>query len=307
MSPPSSPSTTQAIISSTSQTSILTYVHNISAPLPHAQLHTSNHLHHTNTTTSSNNSKKYKKSPSNHNFKETHTYCHKHVLCHRHQTETSQKVPLSFQHHKAVLQPDHNTSTISSSTTTTTKPPLLDSDTTPTNNQLPPIIPHYHCRHNHHQHRQHYHTVSIIGSNTSTNTTTTSNTSTQTEISIPTLKQLNMPILPRFHAIPPPHLQFDTPVIFHLTLLYLSPHFTGSPYDNNEKRSPSLGTSEDQNTPCSRNKSQPKKFLRNFKSIMTRKIKALTFPSPLSQFLLTPSAHYFMPSRSPIPFKLPIL
>ena len=105
-SPPSSPSTTQTIIYSTTQTSILSKAR---TNIPHTQPLTSGHLHHTNTTTSCNNSKKYKKYKKsknphhNHNSKEKCTYCHKHVPRHQHQTETSQKVPLSFQHHKFIL------------------------------------------------------------------------------------------------------------------------------------------------------------------------------------------------------------
>ena len=90
--PPSISSTTQAIIFSTTQISILT---NVNTTTSHNQPHTSGHLHHTQhpcllyQLQEIKKIKKIQKSPLNHYSKETCTHCYLHVPCHLHQTKTS--------------------------------------------------------------------------------------------------------------------------------------------------------------------------------------------------------------------------
>ena len=139
MNPPSSPSTTQAIISSTTQISILP---NVRTTTSHTQPHTSGHLHHT-TTPSSNNSKKSKKSKNPHQITipKRHPPIAKNMFPATNiRLKRPKKSPLSFQHHKTIRQLDHNTSPKSSSTTTTTKPHYSTQKPLP-HNQLPPILP----------------------------------------------------------------------------------------------------------------------------------------------------------------------
>ena len=112
------------------------------------------------------------------------------------------KSPIQFQHHKAIIQLDHNTSPKFSSTTTTTKAPPLHSEITPTQststntpstitvatttaNTATTTTPH---------------TVSTSYTITTANTTTTNNTSTQTDIPIPALMQLDIPISSRIRT-----------------------------------------------------------------------------------------------------------
>ena len=91
---------------------------------------------------------------------------------------------LPFQHHKAILQPDHNTSPKSSNTSTTTKPPPLNSEIVPTQStstNTPSII-----------------TVATTTANTATTTTTrtvsTSYTNTiQHQLNIPILSKIRTP------------------------------------------------------------------------------------------------------------------
>ena len=155
MNPPPSPSTTQAIISSTTQISILT---NVRTTTSHTLTHTSGHLHHMNTSTSSNNSKKSKKSKKSknpHQITTPHTCCHKHVSRQRYQTETSQKFlplipnsqsyPLARpQNQSKFLQQHHH------HTTPTTR--LKNYSRTINFHQY---SLHYHCCHNHRQHNHH--------------------------------------------------------------------------------------------------------------------------------------------------------
>ena len=110
---------------------------------------------------------------------------------------------LPFQHHKAILQLDHNTSPKSSSTTTTTtKPPPLNSEITPTQStstNTPTTITVATTTGNTATTTT-THTVSTSNTNTTANTTTTTNSSTQTNIPIPALMQLNIPILSRIRT-----------------------------------------------------------------------------------------------------------
>ena len=215
--PPFSPSTTQAIISSPLKSaSSLTSAPPPSTlnPTPQATFTTPTPPPPPITPKKSKKSIKTQKSTSNHNSKETRTY--KHVSCHRLHTETSQKVPLPFQHHKAILQLDHNTSPKSSSTTTTTttttKPPLLNSETTPTQStstNTPSTITVAITTANT---ATTTYTVSTIYTNTTINTTTTTNTSTQTHVPTPA------------HPAQAPHTHYlhnHTPVVLHLTLPHL--------------------------------------------------------------------------------------
>ena len=129
------------------------------------------------------------------------------------------KSPLPFQHHKAIIQLDHNTIPKSSSATTTTKPPPLNSEITPTQStstNTPSTI-----------------TVATTTANTATtttthtvstsytiptaSTTTTSNTSTQSDIPIPALMQLNIPIPSRIRT-PSTSLPYPCRPLSHPTL-----------------------------------------------------------------------------------------
>ena len=110
--------------------------------------------------------------------------------------------PLSFQHHKAILKLDHNTSSKSSSasTTTPTKLLLLNSETTPkqsTSTNTPSTITVTITIANT---AITIHTAGTIYTNTTTHTTTTTNTSTETNIQISAPMQLNIPISPRFRT-----------------------------------------------------------------------------------------------------------
>ena len=138
--PPSSPSTTQAIILPTTQISIIT---NVRTTTSHTQPHISGYLHHTNTPTSSKNFKKSKNSKNPHQI----------TILKRHAPTATNMFPatyiklkrpkkptLSFQHRKTIFQQDHNTSLKSSSTTTTRNPQYLIQKPLP-HNQLPSILP----------------------------------------------------------------------------------------------------------------------------------------------------------------------
>ena len=172
------PSTTQAIISTTQVCTNTTSFH--------AQPHNSGHLHHTNIPIS-NNSKKSKKSKKSKNPSPHITIPKRHAPANMFpatdfRLKCLKKSPLPFQHHKAILQPDHNTNPKSSDTTTTTT-------------KLPPLNPE----------------IPQKTQSTSTNipssvavATTTTNTSTQTDTPIPALMQLKIPILFRIQT--PPHL-----------------------------------------------------------------------------------------------------
>ena len=136
------------------------------------------------------------------------------------------KSPLSFQHHKAILKPHHNSTPKSSSTTTTAKPLPLDSDTTLmqlTSTNIPTIVGTTITNSTANTPTT-THTVSTIHihTNTMTNNTTTTNTSTQTNTPLPVLMQLNIPIPPRFHApstfITIPLLSIPPSLIFPCTL-----------------------------------------------------------------------------------------
>ena len=131
--------------------------------------------------------------------------------------------PLSFQRHKAILKLDHSTSPKPSSTTTTTKPTLFDPETTPT--QL---------------------------------TSTLSVPSTPTLLPLPPLPAAPVhkltsqyppscsstsPSKPRFHA-PSTSITIPLPPPPHPTLPHLSPHFTGSLHNTNQKGSPSYDAFE---------------------------------------------------------------
>ena len=113
------------------------------------------------------------------------------------------KSPLPFQHHKAILQLDHNTSPKSSSTTTTTKPPPLNSEITPTQSastNTPSSITVATTTANTATTTTN-HTISTFYTSTTANTTTTTtHTSTQTDKPIPALTQLNIPIPSRIHT-----------------------------------------------------------------------------------------------------------
>ena len=114
------------------------------------------------------------------------------------------KSPLPFQHHKAILQLDHNSSPKSSSpTTTTTKPPPLNSEITPTQSistNTPSSITAVTTTANTVTTTT-KHTISTSHTSTTANTTTTTNTSTQTDTPIPALMQLNIPISFRVHTL----------------------------------------------------------------------------------------------------------
>ena len=108
------------------------------------------------------------------------------------------KSPLPFQHHKAILQPDHNTNPKSSKTTTTTKPPPLNPEisqktqSTSTNTPSSVVVATTTTTTNH--------TVSISYTSSTTSTPITTNTGTQTDTPIPALMQLNIPIPSRIHT-----------------------------------------------------------------------------------------------------------
>ena len=174
------------------------------------------------------------------------------------------KSPLPFQHHKAILQLDHNTSPKSSSTTTTTKPPPPNSEITPTQStstNTPSTFTVATTTTNNTATTTTSHTASTSYANTTTNTTTTTNTSTQTDtdIPIPILMQLNIAIPSRIctpsTSITIPLSSSITPSpIFPCTLQDLQRlALWGLPYhlNNNQRRSPSPGIFED--TPHPRN------------------------------------------------------
>ena len=196
---PFSPSTTQAIISSTTQVCTTTTTPSSS----HTQPQNSGHLHHTNIPIS-NNSKKSKKSKKLKNpplitIPKGHSPTNMFPAT-DFRLKRLKKSPLPFQHHKAILQLDHNTSPKSSSTTTTTttKPPPLNSEITQktqsaSTNTASSITVATTTTTNH----------TVGTSYTSTNacaTTTTINTRTQTNTPIPALMQLNIPIPSRIHT-----------------------------------------------------------------------------------------------------------
>ena len=113
------------------------------------------------------------------------------------------KSPLPFQHHKAILQLDHNTSPNSFGTSTTTKPPPLNSEITQktqsTSTNTPSSITVATTTANT-ANTTTNHTVSTSYTSTTANTTTTTNTSTQTDTPISALMQLNIPIPSRIHT-----------------------------------------------------------------------------------------------------------
>ena len=203
---PFSPSTTQAIISSTTQVCTTTTTTPSSS---HTQPQNSGHLHHTNIPIS-NNSKKSKKSKKSKNppqitIPKGHSPTNMFPAT-DFRLKRLKKFPLPFQHHKAILQLDHNTSPKSSSTstTTTTKPPPLNSEITQkiqsaSTNTASSITVATTTANT--TTTTTNHTVST--SYTSTNayaTTTTTNTRTQTKTPIPALMQLNIPIPSRIHT-----------------------------------------------------------------------------------------------------------
>ena len=112
------------------------------------------------------------------------------------------KSPLPFEHHKAILQLDRNTSPKSSSTTTTTKPPPHNSEITPTqltSTSNPSSITVATTTANTATTTTN-HTVSTSYTSTTANTTTTTNTSTQSDTPILSLMQFNIPIPSRIHT-----------------------------------------------------------------------------------------------------------
>ena len=113
------------------------------------------------------------------------------------------KSPFLFQHHKAILQLDHNTNPKSSYTTTTTKPPPLNPEITQktqSNSTNTPSSLVVATTTANTTTTTTNHTVSTSYTSSTTSTTTTTNTSTQTDTPIPALMQLNIPIPPRIHT-----------------------------------------------------------------------------------------------------------
>ena len=161
---PGEPATNQQFTPSTNQAIISTTQICTNTTSSHAQPHNSGHLHHTNIPIS-NNSKKPKKSKKSKNPSP-------HITIPKRDAPTKvfpatdfrlkglKNAPLPFQHHKAILQPDHNTNPKSSHTTTTTT--TNPSSTQPRNHSANTTKFHQHpllpcCRLHHHQHRHHHH------------------------------------------------------------------------------------------------------------------------------------------------------
>ena len=193
------PSTTQAIISTTQVCTKTT------SSL--AQPHNSGHLHHTNILIS-NNSKKSKKSKKSKNPSPHITVPKRHAPKNMFpatdfKLKHLKKSPLPFQHHKSILQPDHNTNPKSSDTTITTKSPPLNPEITQkiqsTSTNTPSYVAVATTTANTATTTTN-HTVSTSYTSTTTSTTTTTNTSTQTDTPIPALMQLNIPIPSRIHT-----------------------------------------------------------------------------------------------------------
>ena len=113
------------------------------------------------------------------------------------------KSPLPFQHHKAILQPDHNTNPKSSHITTTTKPPPLNPEITqktqPNSTNTPSSLTVATTTANTATTTTN-HIVNTSYTSNTTGTTTTTNTSTQTDTPIPALMQLNIPIQSRIYT-----------------------------------------------------------------------------------------------------------
>ena len=105
------------------------------------------------------------------------------------------KSALPFQHHKAILQVDHNTSPKPSRTTTNTKPPPLNSEMTPTQStstNTPSAITVATTTANTATTTT-THTVSTCYTNTTAKTISTTNTSTQSDIPIPAQLNIHIP------------------------------------------------------------------------------------------------------------------
>ena len=244
---PSSPSTIQAIISSTIQISILTNIYTTTFPqIRPAPSHQHSHfLQQLQINQKIQKIQRNQKSTSSHNSKDTCTNCHKDVPHNWHQTETSQKVsplipkPQSHsavrsQHKSKVLKHhDHHK-------TPTTR--LRDHSHTINFHQF---FRHCRCHHNHRQHYP-YH-----------------NTSTQTNIPILTLIQLNIPSLPRFYTSSTSTKLPLSSSITHFS--HFTPHFSGSPAVGILWGSPTIRTTTTkgghkhfalEDTPRSRNKRQ---------------------------------------------------
>ena len=142
-----------------------------------------------------------------------------------------------YQHHKVILQLDHNTSPESSSTTTTTKPPTTQLRNHSYTIDFHQYSLHYHCRHHHrhyyhyphrqyllHQHyRYHYHQRQYTNRHPNTRPYSAQHP----------------------HPIQDPHtlyLYYHTPVVLHRTLPHLSPHPAGSPAVGTLGGSPTIRT-----------------------------------------------------------------
>ena len=194
------PSTTQAVISTTQVC--------INTTSSHAQHHNSGHLHHTNISTS-NNSKKSKNSKNSKNPLPHITIPKRHAPTNKFSTtdfrlKRLKKSPLPFQHHKAILQPDHNTNPKSS-----TPPPPPPQNPTPPNPEItrktqstsnsPSSVAVATTIANTATTTTN-HTVRTSYTSATTSATTTTNISTQTDNPTPALMQLNIPIPSRIHT-----------------------------------------------------------------------------------------------------------